>query len=114
MADDRHGPREEQPAQIVIPLFGNAPQPFLAPGRGLLGNQPDPGGQFTARLEHRWISDRGGQGARRDGPNAGNSFQAPTDLVRTVPSIYALLGDDDFALQRSQLPSQTFQTDPGQ
>ncbi len=99
MADNRHGAGNQQPAQILVTLFGDAPQSHLAAGGGLPRHQADPGRQLTPGLEDRRIGDRGRQRARRDRPDAGDARQALARPVRAMPGMDALFRGADLPLQ---------------
>ncbi len=62
--------------------FGDAAEPFLAAAGVLPRDQPDPGSQVAAGLEHCRVGDRGDKGAGQHRPNARDIHQASADLGR--------------------------------
>src|SRR5258705_10086201 len=48
VANDGECSGHEQAAQIAVPLFADTAEPFLAPTRVLLRNEPNPGGEVTS------------------------------------------------------------------
>src|SRR5262249_49059126 len=77
-ADRCPRPMHQELAEIAVAAFADAEQAFLPPGGMLARHQPQPGGKLPAVLERTRIADRGHQGRRREGANAGNRHEALT------------------------------------
>src|SRR5262249_28068767 len=85
IADDGQRARREQAAQIAISLFADTAELVLAPARGLLWHEPNPGRKIPPRSESVRISDRGDQSGSERGTNAGNLIQPLARLIGSVP-----------------------------
>ena len=68
---------DQQHAQVLVALFGDAPQAGLAAGAVLPWHQPQPGGQLPSVVELGRVGNAGDQRGGGDRANAGQAHQAP-------------------------------------
>lgn len=85
-AHERGHARDQQPSQVLVAHFGDAPQPLLASAGVLQRRQPQLGGELTAGTELSGIGDRAGQGRRAEEADARDGGDAPCKLAGAMPS----------------------------
>ena len=78
-----------------LPCFGDPAEPFLAAGRMLLGNKPDPGRQVASGRERLPITHLSNQGGGDDRANARDFLEPPAFFTRAMPGMDVLLDGSD-------------------
>ena len=77
-----------------------------------LGNKPDPGRQVASGRERLPITHLGDQGGSDDRANAGDFFEPPAFLTRSVPGVDAPLDGSDLGRDGCVLASKNIQAKP--
>src|SRR6516165_2935420 len=106
-------PDHKNAARVAIAPFGDWPKLPFTSGRLFSWDEPNPGGKITPRPECLRVRDSGGNGARANEADPGNTLQSLARLVGAMLQSEPPLDRANHRLQRLQLCGQHDQARTG-